>query len=114
VSSSRAWRGLTTTRRSTTSETLGGFQLSRSRGFDGISSSSTAYRITFAKTDRLRAMVVALAALPCWSTEIASRAARACCGLPTMLTGSDVFSSQRSAAAIAGGRSMAREGGANA
>jgi hypothetical protein len=56
--------GLTTTRRSTSSETLGGFQLSRSSGLDGISSSSTAYRITLTNTDRLRAIVVALAARP--------------------------------------------------
>jgi hypothetical protein len=55
---------LTTTRRSTTSETFGGFQLNRSSGFDGNSSSSTAYLITLAKTDRLRAIVVALAAWP--------------------------------------------------
>ena len=114
MSSSRAWRGLTTTRRSTTSETLGGFQLSRSSGLDGISSISTAYWITLANTDRFRAIVVALAAVPSCCTEMASRTARACWGLLTMLTGSEVFSSQRSAAAIAGGRSSAREAGASA
>ena len=114
MSSSRAWRGLTTTRRSTTSDTLGGVQLSRSRGLDGISSSSTAYRITLANTDRLRAMVVALAALPSCLTEIASRIGRACWGLLIMLTGSEAFSSQRSAAAMAGGRSSSRDAGASA
>ena len=83
-------------------------------GLDGISSFSTAYRITLANTDRLRAIVVALAARPsCW-TEIASRAVRACWGLLTMLTGSEVFSSQLSAAAMAGGRSSVRDAGASA
>jgi hypothetical protein len=57
---------------------LGGFQLSRSSGLVGISSSSTAYRIAFVNTDRLRATVVALAALPSCRTEIASSAALAC------------------------------------
>jgi hypothetical protein len=93
---------------------LGGFQLSRSSGLDGISSSSTAYPIALANTERLRAMVVALAARPSRSTEIASRAVRACCGLLTRLTGSEVFSSQRRAVAIAGGRCNVREGGASA
>jgi hypothetical protein len=88
---------LTTTRRSTVSETFGGFQLSLSGGFAGSSSSSIAYRRTLAKTDRLRAMVVALAAVPSWRTEIASRTARVCWGLPISLTGSDVLSSHRSA-----------------
>jgi hypothetical protein len=59
---------------------LGGFQLSRSRGFEGISSSSTAYRMTLAKTERLRAIVVAPAARPSWRTEIASRRRR--CAAP--------------------------------
>jgi hypothetical protein len=60
-----------------------------------------------ANTERLRAIVVAPAAWPFCRTEIASRAARACCGLLTRLTGSEVFSSQRSAVAMAGGLSLA-------
>ncbi len=72
---SAAWglgAGLTTTRRSTTSDTLSGFQLSRSRGFEGISSSSTAQRTALASTERLLAIVVAPAARPSGSTQTAS------------------------------------------